>query len=147
MIKKASLHDLPQLSKLFDDYRVFYHKESDLKSAVQFLTDRITKGESEIFVHENEQKELTGFTQLYPLFSSTRMKRLWLLNDLYIKPEHRGKHISKELINSAKELARTTNAAGVMLETDKTNQVGNMLYLRTDFKLDKSHNYYFWTNT
>lgn len=146
MIKKASIHDLPQLAKLFDEYRQFYRKESDIKGAIQFLTDRITKGESEIFVHTTEEGELTGFTQLYPLFSSTRMKQLWLLNDLYIKPVHRGKHISKQLLNAAKELARSTNAAGVSLETEKANQVGNMLYLATDFKLDKDHNFYFWEN-
>jgi len=146
LTRKASLHDLPQLAKLFDEYRQFYRKDSDLKAASQFLTDRITKGESEIFVHETEG-ELTGFTQLYPLFSSTRMKRLWLLNDLYIKPAFRGQHISKQLLDAAKELARSTNAAGVSLETEKSNQVGNMLYLATDFKLDKDHNFYFWTTS
>lgn len=146
MIRKASIHDLPQLTQLFDEYRLFYKKESDLKGAAQFLTDRITKGESEIFIHETDEKKLTGFTQLYPLFSSTRMKRLWLLNDLYINKEFRGQHISKQLIDAAKELAKRTNAAGVMLETDKSNQIGNMLYLATDFEMDKDHNFYFWTN-
>lgn len=146
MIRKASIHDLPQLAQLFDEYRLFYRMERDLKGASQFLTDRITKGESEIFVHETDQKKLTGFTQLYPLFSSTRMKRIWLLNDLYIKPDFRGQHISKQLINAAKDLARATNAAGVSLETERSNQIGNMLYLATDFEMDKDHHFYFWTN-
>ena len=146
MIKKATLKDIPQLAILFDEYRQFYRKESDVKAAIQFLTERITKGESEIFVHVTENNELSGFTQLYPLFSSTQMKRVWLLNDLYIKPAHRGKKISKQLLDSAKELARSTKAAGVLLETEKSNLIGNKLYPATDFKLDEDHHFYFWTN-
>ena len=68
---------------------------------------------------------MTGFTQLYPLFSSTRMKRYWLLNDLFVNENHRGKGHSKALIESAKELCRETKACGILLETDKTNEIGN----------------------
>jgi len=31
----------------------------------------------------------TGFTQLYPLFSSVAARRKWLLNDLLVAPELR----------------------------------------------------------
>ena len=51
--------------------------------AENFLKERLENQDSEIFVAE-ENGILTGFTQLYPLFSSTRMKRYWLLNDLFV---------------------------------------------------------------
>ncbi|MBP7357540.1 MAG: GNAT family N-acetyltransferase, partial [Cloacibacterium sp.] len=70
--RKATLEDLPQLSNLFDQYRSFYHKESDVNGAENFLKERLKNQDSEIFVAE-ENGILTGFTQLYPLFSSTRM--------------------------------------------------------------------------
>ena len=108
--RKATIHDLPQLAELFDQYRIFYHKESDIPAAESFLKERIEKADSEIFVAENDGK-LIGFVQLYPLFSSTRMKRYWLLNDLFVNENYRGKGFSKELIEETKELAKSTNAA------------------------------------
>lgn len=121
----------------------FYHQPTNLDKAKSFLTERIQNNDSEIYVDEQEDK-LTGFVQLYPLFSSTRMCRLWLLNDLYVNPIFRGQQISVALINEAKELAKKTNSAGLMLETAKTNMIGNNLYPKTGFSLDNEHNYYSW---
>ena len=96
-IRKATQDDLIQLSQLFDEYRMFYHKTSDISGAEQFISERLENRDSEIFVVEEDGK-LGGFVQLYPLFSSTRMKRYWLLNDLYVNPEFREKAYSKALI-------------------------------------------------
>lgn len=143
MIKKSTLSDIDQLSILFNEYLIFYKKPSNLEKAKTFLTERIQNNDSEIYV-DMQDNQLTGFVQLYPLFSSTRMCRLWLLNDLYVNPTFRGKQISIALINEAKELAKNTNSAGLMLETAKTNMIGNNLYPKTGFSLDNEHNYYSW---
>lgn len=141
--RKATIEDLSQLAQLFDEYRMFYHKTSDLAGAQQFLSERIEKKDSEIFVAENEGK-LVGFTQLYPLFSSTRMKRYWLLNDLYVNSNSRGKGFSKALIEEAKVLCRTSDSCGMYLETGKDNQIGNQLYSSADFKKYDEVNFYEW---
>ncbi|MCJ7932885.1 MAG: GNAT family N-acetyltransferase [Chryseobacterium sp.] len=144
--RKALIHDLPQLAKLFDQYRVFYHKESDILSAENFLRERIENKDSEIFVAE-KNGELTGFVQLYPIFSSTRMQRYWLLNDLFVNENHRGKGHSKDLIEEAKEVCRSSNACGILLETGKSNDIGNQLYPSCGFQLYDSVNFYEWTNS
>jgi GNAT superfamily N-acetyltransferase len=143
-IRKATQDDLVQLSQLFDEYRIFYHKASDLAGAQQFLSERLEKNDSEIFVAEDEEK-LVGFVQLYPLFSSTRMKRYWLLNDLYVNSNSRGKGFSKALIEKAKELCRTSNSCGMYLETSKENMIGNQLYPSAGFKKYDEVNFYEWT--
>jgi GNAT superfamily N-acetyltransferase len=143
-IRKASIEDIPQLAALFDAYRVYYEKASDIGQATAFLSERMYKNESVIFVAENEEHTLTGFVQLYPLFSSTRMKRFWLLNDLFVAPEQRSKGISIALIDAAKELCRISGSCGMMLETAKSNLIGNKLYPKTGFELDEAHNYYSW---
>lgn len=125
---------------------MFYEKETDIQSAVKFLNERIQNEDSEIFVTENRENKIVGFVQLYPIFSSTRMQRLWLLNDLFVDKEHRGKGISKQLIEISKELCKQTNACGLILETAKNNEVGNNLYHQAGFTLDKEHNYYSWNN-
>ena len=144
--RKITIADIDKLSKVFDDYRIFYEKESDIKGAAEFLLERIRNKESEIFIAENDKNELIGFVQLYPIFSSTRMKKLWLLNDLFIAENYRGKGVSIWLIDEAKKLCKETNACGLILETAKSNKIGNSLYPKTGFSLDLEHNYYSWDN-
>lgn len=143
-IRKATINDINDLTVLFNAYRVFYKKDPDIEKAKLFLSARIENEESVIFVANDNENKLTGFVQLYPLFSSTRMQRLWLLNDLYIDERFRGLGISVALIDNAKEHCKKTNACGLMLETARDNDIGNRLYPRTGFELDNDHNYYFW---
>ena len=144
-IRKATAEDLPQLAGLFDQYRVFYRKASDRQGAEIFLKERLLATESVIYVAVMENV-LVGFTQLYPLFSSIRLKRIWLLNDLFVAPACRGKGISKSLIDAAKQWAKSTHSAGILLETEKTNSLANRLYPSSGFIPYDQTNFYFWNN-
>ncbi|MDH3650304.1 MAG: GNAT family N-acetyltransferase [Saprospiraceae bacterium] len=144
-IVEGNLDLVPPIAILFDAYRVWYGQEANLAAATTFLHDRLRKQESVLYAAMEGDRPV-GFTQLYPLFSSTRMARLWLLNDLYVHPESRGKGISIKLIERAKTLTRDTGAAGLSLETERNNQIGNQLYPRTNFEVDTEHFYYFWKN-
>ena len=144
-IRKATAQDLTQLSELFDQYRVFYHKESDIPSAEKFLKERIQKHDSEIYIAKTDEI-LVGFVQLYPLFSSTRMKKYWLLNDLFVNENYRGIGFSKELIEAAKEVCKSSDACGILLETGKSNDIGNKLYPSCGFELYDEVNFYEWTS-
>jgi len=146
-IRRALLDDADGVSKLFDYYRIFYKKESDLIAAKEFITKRLQQNDSIIYVCQIDDNELAGFVQLYPLFSSTRMSKLWLLNDLFVAAEHRGKGISKLLIDQAKELVKSSGACGMFLETEKSNIIGNQLYPRAGFSLNDASNYYEWSIT
>jgi GNAT superfamily N-acetyltransferase len=142
-VKKVTISHLQELASLFDGYRVFYKKPSDVDAAKKFLRERIAKNESEIFVSVSGTT-MTGFTQLYPLFSSTRMKKLWLLNDLFVSEKFRGQGFSIALMERAKELCRESSACGFMLETAKNNMIGNQLYQKLGLELDTEHNIYNW---
>lgn len=145
-ILTATVEHLDQLSVLFDAYRMFYRKPADRDGARLFLKERMENNESIIFLVVDDDGTVAGFTQLYPLFSSTRMKRWWLLNDLFVKPEFRGQGLSKLLIERCKALAMETKAAGLSLETEISNHIGNQLYPEAGFELDTEHNFYFWEN-
>ena len=142
--RKATSNDVEYLSELFNAYRMFYQKASAVQSAKTFLEDRISNKDSEIFVAQNTTNKLVGFVQLYPLFSSTRMKKFWLLNDLFVHPEFRGNGISIGLIQKAKDLVLESKACGMYLETEKSNLIGNALYPKTGFELNTSVNFYEW---
>ena len=142
-VREAKLYDLKNLSVLFNSYRMFYGKESDIRVAEEFLRSRIENKDSKIFICEFNN-ELSGFVQLYPIFSSTRVSKYWLLNDLFVDINKRGKGYSKLLIERSKELDIESKACGMMLETEKSNHIGNMLYSSTGFKKNELCNFYEW---
>jgi len=142
-IREVKTSDLDQLSILFNSYRIFYGKESNIDISKKFLESRISNKDSKMFICE-VNNILTGFVQLYPLFSSVRVSKYWLLNDLFIDSESRGKGYSKLLIDRAKELVLESGACGMMLETEKSNKIGNSLYPKTGFKINDLSNFYEW---
>lgn len=144
MVRQATKQDLEALSHLFDAYRQFYHKTPDLKGARDFLEARIDRNESVIYIIQNDLGHIVGFVQLYPLFSSTRLKRFWILNDLFVSPEFRGNGYSKALIEKAKDLCYATDACAMLLETSKMNAIGNHLYPSCGFQLRDDANFYEW---
>ncbi len=144
-ITKATLEDIETITVLFDLYRQFYEQTSDTDSAKKFLEERIRKNESVIFLamEDNDNNSGIGFVQLYPAFSSVSMKRIWILNDLYVSEDHRKKGVAEALIMASKELAEETNAKGLVLETHNSNHSAQKLYDKIGFKKDNEHFYYY----
>ncbi|SEW52217.1 GNAT family N-acetyltransferase [Chitinophaga arvensicola] len=142
-IEVATLDHLNEFAVLFDQYRVFYRQLSDVERGKAFLKERITRNETVTFlIRDNGQ--LAGFAQLYSLFHYKALQRQWLLSDLYVAPAHRGRGLSIALIDRCKQYCNETEACGLLLETEKTNDIGNRLYPRCGFELDENHNYYNW---
>ena len=127
IVRRAKKKDIEQLSVLFDKYRIFYKREGDIATAKQFLKKRMKRKESVIFVAE-ERKELIGFTQLFPIFSSTNMMRTWLLNDLYVNEKSRGVGAATALLNAAKEFGKETNSKWLLLQTAADNYTAQKVY-------------------
>jgi ribosomal protein S18 acetylase RimI-like enzyme len=129
----ASFDHLSKLAPLFDAYRVFYDQPSDVEAARAFLHERFTLGESIVFVAMLEDRAV-GFTQLYPMFSSVSLRRMWILNDLYVEADVRGQRVGERLIERAVQLAKESGAKGIQLETAHTNTSGQKLYERLGFQ-------------
>ena len=124
---RAELDDLDALVPLFDGYREFYGQRSDPDEARAFLAERFTRGESVIFLAVVDGA-IVGFTQLYPLFSSVSMKRLWLLNDLFVSADARKSGAGRALLERAERWAAETGAKGLTLSTQITNTTAQRLY-------------------
>lgn len=145
-ILKATILHLDELVPMFDDYRLSYKMPSDIKAANQFLTERLQKQDSEIYIAVADTNEIAGFIQLYPLFSSLQMRRAWMLNDIYVKVAFRGDGVARILVDRAKELAVYSRSAGLLVETQKNNIVANKMYPKLGFQMYRSFNSYFWKN-
>jgi Acetyltransferases len=127
-IRRATFHDLDALVPLFDGYRRFYGKPSDETGARDFLTARLRLGESMILLARDAHGAALGFTQLYPLFSSVRMVRTWLLNDLFVAATARRQGVAKALLEAAAAQARNQGAASLSLSTAHDNLAAQALY-------------------
>jgi len=140
-ISKASLSDLNLITPLFDAYRVFYKQESDMEAAKKFISERLKKEESTIFLARSGE-EAIGFTQLFPVFSSVSVQRMHILNDLYVNPEYRGNGVATLLLNEAKHFALENGSKGLGLETAQDNPA-QALYERLGWEKDSTL-HYFW---
>lgn len=127
-VRQATIHDLELIAPLFDAYRVFYGQLSDVAAATRFLRERFEHHESVVLLALNEEGEGAGFVQLYPLFTSVRMARLYLLNDLFVAPAARRRGVGAALMHQAADAARALGAAGMMLTTAHTNLAAQRLY-------------------
>jgi GNAT superfamily N-acetyltransferase len=142
-IEIATLDHLDEFAELFNSYRVFYRQESNVEIGKAFLKDRISNNETTTFLIKADGK-FVGFAQLYPLYHYKALQRQWLLSDLFVAPDFRGRGLSRDLIDRCKQFCDETDACGLLLETEKTNEIGNILYPKCGFELDQDHNYYNW---
>ena len=141
-IKKIDLSEANLVIGLFDKYRVFYKKDSNINLAEQFIKTRLGNNESVIFV-VLEGDQPVGFTQLYPKYSSVIAVKNWILNDLYVESNYRKQGIGEALIKTAMDFAKGDGATYVQLETAVDNYTAQSLYEGIGFQRQEPDTEYF----
>jgi len=136
-VRRAGLDDLGDLVPLFSDYRVFYGQPRAPETARQFLHARLGRGESTVFLARVEgvsHAPPVGFVQLYPMFSSVRAAKLYILNDLYVAEHARRSGVALALLSAAAELGQREGAIRLELETAHDNHGAQALYRRQGWR-------------
>ena len=136
-IRQAVFDDIDSIAPLFDAYRQFYGKDSDIGAARRFLRDRFDHGESVIFLAFDGDAAV-GFTQLYPSFSSTALARVFILNDLFVAQDHRRSGVATRLLDAATTYARSLGAVRVSLNTDTANTTAQATYEARGWQRDQA---------
>lgn len=142
-ISLAGVGDADRIVDLFEAYRDFYQQVPDRAGALAFLEQHLREGTATIFLalEQSEEiavgKQVVGFAQLYPTFSSLSLKSLWILSDLYVKPEARRHGVGRLLLERARGLAVETHAAGLMLQTAQENYRAQSLYESLGWEQEK----------
>jgi ribosomal protein S18 acetylase RimI-like enzyme len=126
-LSENNLEKLDEVVRLFDLYRIFYNQHSNLTEAYDFLFARIKNKESEIFF-ASQNGEIVGFVQLYYSFSSVGMRKIVILNDLYVALEARKRGVAKALIQKVKDFCKTNKITKITLSTQKNNESAKRLY-------------------
>ncbi len=132
-IVKANREHIAEVSRLFDLYRQFYECEPDLELATRFISERIEREESDIFVAV-EGDTAGGFVQLYPSFCSVDAVKIYILYDLYVDAVSRKSGIGEKLMTAATEWAKTNGASRLDLLTQDNNLAGQRLYEKLGYE-------------
>jgi GNAT superfamily N-acetyltransferase len=139
VIRKATIQDLSSLYELMIQYIVDFYdqpapKENELKELILHLIENPSSGLQ--FVAEH-QGELLGFATLYFTFSTLKVKRQAILNDLFVIPNARGKKIGEKLFKVCLEYIRENGFASMTWETGKDNKAAQSLYNKMGGKLSE----------
>ena len=140
-VRRATMNDLPRLGPLFHEYRTFYEQEPDLPACFAFVRSRLEERESVIFYADIDGSP-AGFCQCYPFFSSLRMCRAWVLNDLFVTESHRRVGVGTMLMEAAEEYATSQCAGEMLLETTEDNVRAQQLYSKRGWVLEKGMRHY-----
>ena len=133
-IVRATERNIDEISRLFDRYRQFYNCEPDSILAAQYISDRIKREESVIFVATGDDDVAQGFVQLYPSFCSIEARKIIILHDLYVDAGCRKMGVGESLMNRAADYAREVDASRLDLLTAITNVPGQALYEKLGYK-------------
>lgn len=142
LVRRAESVDADRLAPLFDAYRRFYGRQSDSELARRFVSERLKRGESVIFIALTAG-EAVGFVQLYPSFDSVEASPVWILHDLFVSPRARGAGAGRALMEAAADLARETGACGLSLATAVDNTIAQGLYESLGYVRDRRFFHYF----
>ncbi|WAH59475.1 GNAT family N-acetyltransferase [Pseudomonas silvicola] len=137
-IVQATLEHLDLIAPLFVKYREFYGELPYPDSSRAFLEKRLRREESTIYLAlpDDDDKKLLGFCQLYPSFSSLSLKRVWILNDIYVAEDARRQLVADHLIRAAKKMAKETQAVRLRVSTSASNEVAQKTYESIGFHKD-----------
>ena len=126
-VRQAVLTDLEVIADLFNEYRQFQGKATDLSACRAFLHDRFNHGESTVFIGTVGDQPV-GFAPLYPSFSSTALARVFILNDLFVSHTGRRCGVVSALLKAVEDYAWSLGACRVSLNVAQGNGSAQELY-------------------
>jgi len=140
-ITPAKKTQLEPLAKIFDQYRSFYNMPANLNSSRNFIKQRLEKSDSLLFVAEKD-KQLAGFMQIYPSFSSVAMKPIWILNDLFVAKKARRLGCARKMMKYLQATATRQDIFSIKLATEVNNFKAKDLYLSLGYELNQGFEHY-----
>ena len=146
----ADVSENEKIVHLFDAYRQFYEKPSDVGLSRAILSARMSQQQSKVILATDDAGVALGFIQLYPLFSSLSMSleasKVWLLNDLFVSPQARGMGVGAALLEFAQDWSAAEGLGYLMLETAKSNTTAQRLYESQGWQRDEVYYTYYHTH-
>lgn len=135
ILSPIGLDDIEELLPLFLGYRVFYKREKLPEESRAYMRARFGAGDYVGFLARLDGKAV-GFAILSATFSSGVMKRIWLLNDIFVEPSVRKAGVGAALMKRVDEFGRESGAGRLDLFTAQDNKTAQSVYERAGWKRD-----------
>ena len=141
-VRRATEADLDAAAVMFDAYRQFYGQPPDAARARRFLAERLAAADTVLLLALDADGAGLGFTHLFPSFTSVGTARLFVLNDLFVAADARGRGVGAALLAAAEGHAHRAGAVRLVLQTDHDNAPAQRLYDRAGWTRDDSFRTY-----
>jgi GNAT superfamily N-acetyltransferase len=133
MIREATAADLPELGRMFDSYRKVHGARSRVSACAEFLAERLEHPDSKTFLACLDDRAV-GFIQLHARYASLRLKRNWILADLFVLPRYRRQGFARQLVMHALAFAEESGSDAVHVTTNEGNEAAVALYRSFGFE-------------
>lgn len=137
-ISIATLDDIPQLSDLLT---LLFTQEADFQPDIEKqysgLRQIIENPDVGIILVLRDDSTAVGMVNVLFTISTACGGRVAIVEDMVIRPEHRGQKAGSLLLQAAIDLARTNGCLRITLLTDRTNAPAIRFYQRHGFVLSE----------
>jgi GNAT superfamily N-acetyltransferase len=135
VIRRANLADLGQLveftlSEAKEAEGIGKNREKARKGIRPALEDESV---AVYWVVQDSRDELIGNVSVVKEWSNWNAGYYWWIQSMYIRPEHRGRGLMKELIQTVRTAARQGKALDLRLYVHKNNKRAIKAYLKSGF--------------
>ena len=128
-VGEADLADLLPLMRAYCDFYSVSPSDDDLISLSRALIEDPTR-EGIQFIARGPGATAVGFATVFWTWSTTRGKRIGVMNDLFVAPDARGGRIGERLIAACAERCREHGAVSLTWQTALDNERAQALYDR-----------------
>lgn len=77
-----------------------------------------------------------------PSYSSLSLKRVWILNDIFVAEDARRQLVADRLLQTARKMAEQTQAVRMRVATSRDNEVAQKVYESIGFVEDEQFKNY-----
>lgn len=137
-ISQANLDDIPQLCELLD---LLFSQEAEFQldhtAQVAGLQEIIKSPDCGRILVLRNGSSVIGMVNLLFTVSTALGGRVAILEDMIVRPEHRGGRAGSILLEAAIHFAKSAGCRRITLLTDRSNESARRFYIRHGFKLSK----------
>lgn len=133
MIEAVTIFNREKIMPIVEEYQKEYRgfteiDETKNKRFYRKFYEQSDRGGA--FISRNDEGEIIAFATYCFVYESNILEKVAVMNDLYVKPDYRGRGIAKLLINNCLESAKAKGAHHVQWKTKPENDVAKSLYDR-----------------
>jgi GNAT superfamily N-acetyltransferase len=119
---------------LLDEYRQHYGANPAPDAVAEWMREQVLSARERIYV-AGHGVTAYGICSVAVLPAALTLRTVWLVRDLYVAPEARGRGVARAILTQVAHDARIGGAHRLSLQTDTANVRAIELYARNGFSV------------